>query len=81
VAPHVTPEVTRLLEAFNGDMSRQELQDMLGLKDYKHFRKAYLHPALNQNLIEMTFPDTPRSTRQRYRLTAAGRALLGGRRS
>ena len=37
-----------------------------------HFRKAYLLPALQARLIEMTIPDKPRSRNQRYRLTPAG---------
>jgi len=42
------------------------------LIDDEHFRKAYLQPALDAGLIEMTVPDKPRSTRQKYRLTAKG---------
>ena len=33
---------------------------------------------LAMNLLELTIPDKPRSGRQRYRLTAAGRLLLAG---
>jgi len=81
VAPEVTQEVTqevlRMLRAFEGDMSRQDLQRLLGLKDNEHFRKAYLFPAIQGSLIEMTFPDKPRSSKQRYRLTRKGRSLLG----
>jgi len=60
-----------------GEMTRQRLQHDLGLKDDEHFRKAYLQPALEAGLIEMTIPDKPRSSRQKYRLTAKGRARLG----
>jgi hypothetical protein len=55
-----------------GEMSRQQLQQMLGLRDEKHFRNAYLQPALDAGLIEMTIPDKPRSGKQKYRLTAKG---------
>ena len=44
----------------------------LGLKNDEHFRKAYLSPALHAGLIEMTIPDKPHSSNQRYRLTPAG---------
>ena len=30
------------------------------------------------NLLELTIPDKPRSRRQKYRLTAAGRQMLAG---
>jgi len=71
VTPEVTPEV-RLVRVLIGSMSRQELQRALGLKDDEHFRKAYLQPALDAELVEMTIPDKPTSSRQRYRLTAKG---------
>jgi predicted HTH transcriptional regulator len=70
-APEVTPEV-RLVHVLAGEMSRQQLQQMLGLRDEKHFRNAYLQPALDAGLIEMTIPDKPRSGKQKYRLTAKG---------
>lgn len=75
VTPDVTPEV-RLLSAFAGEMTRQQLKAALGLKDDEHFRKAYLHPALEAGLIEMTIPGSPRSSRQKYRLTGQGRDRL-----
>lgn|GEM_PF-1849187 len=72
-----TPEV-RLLSVFSGEMTRQQLKTALGLKDDEHFRKAYLLPALKAGLIEMTIPDKPRSSRQKYRL--AEKAIMGNKR-
>lgn len=77
VAPEVAPEVMRMLNAFEGEMSRKNLQDILGLKDNEHFRKTYLLPAIHDNLIEMTIPDKPKSSKQKYRLTEKGRSLIG----
>jgi len=57
-------------------MHRQALQDALGLGNREYFRKAYLLPALEQGLIEMTQPDKPNSRNQRYRLTDKGRLAL-----
>lgn len=48
----------------------------LGLKDDEHFRKAYLLPALDTGLIEMTIPDKPRSSKQKYQLTDKGRQVM-----
>lgn len=70
----VTGEVARLLGALQGEMKRTDLQEALGLKHEDHFRDAYLKPALDRGLIEMTIPDKPRSRLQKYRLTASGRA-------
>ena len=79
VTGEVTTEVTgevRLLQAISGEMTRQGLRDALGLRNDEHFRKAYLLPALQAGLIEMTIPDKPHSSNQRYRLTPAGREFL-----
>ena len=57
-------------------MTRQGLQKALGLKHRDHFNEIYLTPALEAGLIEMTIPDRPRSSRQRYRLTPAGNEYL-----
>ena len=59
-----------------GEMTRQQIQESLGLRHEDHFRKAYLLPALQAGLIEMTVPDKPRSRNQRYRLTPEGREFL-----
>ena len=63
----VTPQVEELLDVMEGELSRAEIMARLGLKDRMHFAKAYLRPALEANLIEMTIPDKPRSRSQRYR--------------
>jgi hypothetical protein len=57
-------------------MSREQIQGRLELRDEKHFRRAYLIPALEAGFIEMTIPDKPRSSKQRYRITPKGRAAL-----
>jgi len=74
VTPGVTPEVERLLAVIAGEMSSQQLMAAMGLKDEKHFRQHYRQPALAAGVIEMTQPSTPRSSRQRYRLTSLGRS-------
>jgi ATP-dependent DNA helicase RecG len=71
----VTPEVKRLLNVITGDHSRRELQKMLRLKDAEHLRKAYLLPAIDAGLVEMTLPDKPKSRLQKYRLTESGQAF------
>jgi ATP-dependent DNA helicase RecG len=80
VAGEVTGEVAvrvlRLIRAMEGEMRRQDMQAALGIKHQDHFRAAYLVPALEAGLLEMTSPDKPRSSRQRYRLTQQGMAFL-----
>ena len=57
-------------------MPRQQIQGALALKHEDHFRNAYLKPALAVGVIEMTLPDKPRSSNQRYRLTTLGNRWL-----
>lgn len=70
-----TTEV-RLLKVLSGEMTRQQLQVALKLKNDEHFRKTYLLPALEAGLIEMTIPDKPRSSNQKYQLTTAGQTVI-----
>ena len=65
-----------MLKLLRGEMSRREIREKLGLNNDEHFRKAYLLPSLDAGLIEMTIPDKPRSSKQKYRLTEAGKCLL-----
>lgn len=76
VTPPVTGEVKRLVVELKGEMKRAEIQEALGLRDRKHFQEKYLRPALEVGLVEMTIPDKPLSSRQKYRLTSVGKALL-----
>jgi len=75
-APQVTPQVLNLLNNLKGEMSRKQLQQDLTLKDRKSFRERYLSPALSDGLIAMTLPDKPKSSLQKYFLTALGQQLL-----
>ena len=76
--PEVTGEVRSLLSVCRGSMTRRELQNALALKVEENFRMLYLSPALEAGLIEMTIPDKPRSSKQKYRLTEEGRRFLAG---
>ncbi|MFW5931115.1 MAG: helix-turn-helix domain-containing protein [Desulfosalsimonas sp.] len=76
VAPEVTPEVKSLLSVLQGDMTRKEIMTALGLKDQKHFRQRYQQPGIALGIIEMTIPDKPKSSKQKYRLTSKGKKIL-----
>ena len=78
VTGEVTGEVLLLLRVFKEDMTRKELQDALSLKGEENFRALYLVPALKAGLVEMTIPEKPQSSRQKYRLTEKGKAHLAG---
>ena len=67
-ADQVDDSVKRLLAAIGDEtLSASEIMKRLGLSHRPTFRKNYLDPALEANLIERTIPDKPNSSKQRYR--------------
>ena len=60
--------IKRLLEVMEYDIpyTSKALMEKLGLKSREGFRRNYLHPAIEMNLIRMTIPDKPNSRNQRY---------------
>jgi predicted HTH transcriptional regulator len=72
VTTQVTTQVEELLKVFTGEHTRQDLQDKLNLANRENFRKNYLQPALDNGLIELTIPEKPNSSKQKYRLTEKG---------
>lgn len=68
VTVQVTEQVERLLDVIGDDIvSSKELMERLGIKHRPNFRDKYLLPAMKLGLIEMTIPDKPNSSKQRYR--------------
>jgi ATP-dependent DNA helicase RecG len=88
--PEVAGEVTRedgtklalsrhqvgILRKCQEDKPLLVLITITGRSDRIKFRHQVLNPLLEMGLIEMTIPDKPRSSRQRYRITEKGRRLL-----
>ncbi len=74
--PASARQVAKALLQRGADMTRAELQETLNLADREHFSKKYLQPALDYRLVEMTIPDKPRSSKQKYRLTPQGKEFL-----
>ena len=58
----------KLLDVMEYDVpyTSNTLMDKLGLKSKEGFRRNYLRPAIDMNLIRMTIPDKPNSRNQRY---------------
>ena len=58
----------RLLDVMEYDVpyTSNTLMEKLGLKSKEGFRRNYLRPAIDMNLIRMTIPDKPNSRNQRY---------------
>lgn len=61
-------QIDRIISVIGEDtLSDAEIMARLGLSHRPTFRKNYLNPALEQNLIERTIPDKPNSRNKKYR--------------
>jgi len=58
------------------DKAIRELMAIVGRSNRTKFRDQVLKPLLEAGLIEMTIPDKPRSSKQKYRLTEKGQETL-----
>lgn len=74
-------EQITLLCKMTGDHTAPELMTFVGRSNRSKFREQVLTPLLRLGVVEMTIPDKPNSSKQRYRLTATGRALKAEQRS
>ena len=59
------------------DTGITELMEIAGRTDRTKFRNQVLNPLIESGLLEMTVPDKPRSSKQKYRVTEKGQILSG----
>ncbi len=64
----MTEYLKRMLDVMKYDVpyTATTIMEMLGLRSKETFRKNYMNPALELNLVRMTIPDKPNSKNQRY---------------
>lgn len=46
--------------------SRREIAEMCGLRDVRYLSNQYLSPLLEKGFLQLTIPDKPRSSKQKY---------------
>ncbi len=73
-----SPYHVQVLELADVPRALAELMGPSARTDRTKFRDQVVAPLLEAGLLERTIPDKPRSSKQQYRITAAGRALLRG---
>jgi len=71
----LSAEQQALLAQMTDEHDVATLMQWVGRSNRSKFREVVLAPLLALQLVEMTIPDKPNSSKQRYRLTAQGRAL------
>lgn len=72
---HATDQVKDLVNILEGEMTRAQLMNVLGLKNKPYFKIAYIQKSLELGVIELTQPDSPNSPTQKYRLTEKGKQM------
>ena len=60
-------EETTLLEYCREPRNRKEIAQFLGLKTASYAMDRYIRPLLDEGKLEMTMPEKPRSTHQKYK--------------
>ena len=64
----LSEHIKKMLDVMEYDIpyTSKSLMEKLELKSKEGFRRNYLRPAIEMNLIHMTIPDKPNSRNQRY---------------
>jgi len=71
------PNIIKLVLAVGKkELSVKEMKVGVGLKGRDNFLNLYLAPAIQEGLVRMLYPDSPRHPRQKYLLTPKGLSLL-----
>jgi len=65
-----------ILRKCESDQAIGDLMEVLGRSNRTKFRDQVLKPMLEAGWLEMTIPDKPTSSKQKYRLTSLGRKIL-----
>lgn len=68
----ISDEELKLLVFCKEPKQFNEILQKMNWSDRTKFRRKFLHPLLENNMIEMTMPDKPNSSNQRYVTTSVG---------
>ena len=67
--------MAQLIKAIENEHSSTDLMALVEIKHRPTFLYNYLQPAIESGLVELTIPDKPKSSKQKYRLTKKGLRL------
>lgn len=72
----LSENIKRLILAIgSGEKSVKEMMEIVGLKNRSNFLEHSLTPAIQEGLVKMKYPNSPRHPRQKYLLTVKGFAM------
>jgi ATP-dependent DNA helicase RecG len=69
-------QVEQLLEYCINEQPITALMNIFNWNDRTKFKKKFINPMLEMELLSMTIPDKPKSSKQKYIITAKGKELL-----
>jgi ATP-dependent DNA helicase RecG len=69
-------DADKLLIFCQGTRTIAEMLSYMSYSDRTKFRKKYIYPLLDAEIIQMTIPNKPNSRNQKYQLTAKGLDLM-----
>ena len=65
----LSADQVQILQNLVAEQGITDLMDILGRTNRTKFRDQVLNPLIDARLVEMTIPEKPRSSKQKYRLT------------
>ena len=69
-------QVVSILDLCREARSIQTIMNVIQWTNRTKFRNKYINPFLEQNLIQMTIPEKPNSSKQKYKITRKGSVFL-----
>ena len=72
----VSDQVTKILNLCKSAATLAQIGEVLMMHSRVYIKRKYVNPLIESALLEMTIPDRPTSSRQKYRITAKGLELL-----
>ena len=76
VCDQVSDQVGRVLNLCKNAATLAQIGKVLTMSSRIYIKRKYVNPLLESGLLEMTIPDKPTSSQQKYRTTAKGLQLL-----
>ena len=76
VSDQVSDQVGRVLNLCKNAATLAQIGKVFTMSSRIYIKRKYVNPLLESGLLEMTIPDKPTSSQQKYRTTAKGLQLL-----
>ncbi len=71
-------EMSAIIDLCRNPKTVTELMKVIRWKNRTKFRQKYITPLIENDLLGMTIPEKPKSSKQRYKITELGLKLLSG---